>query len=69
MKRASHWGMIAALALFAAAFVDGVKAEERVISHDELMDKLSGFWIGSDPGQLHRLSVSRTSTSRSRSQS
>lgn len=24
----------------------GLRGEERIISHDELMDKLSGFWIG-----------------------
>ena len=23
-----------------------VEAEERVITHEELMDKLSGYWIG-----------------------
>lgn len=46
MKRASYFGMIAALALSSAVFVDDATAEERVISHDELMDKMSGFWIG-----------------------
>jgi len=38
--------MITALALSSAVFVDDATAEERVISHDELMDKMSGFWIG-----------------------
>ena len=46
MKRASYFGMITALALSSAVFVDDATAEERVISHDELMDKMSGFWIG-----------------------
>ena len=46
MKRASHWIIIAALALSALAVPEDLQAKERVISHDELMDKLSGFWIG-----------------------
>lgn len=46
MKRASHLGLIAALALSSGVFVDHATAKERVISHDELMDKMSGFWIG-----------------------
>ena len=46
MKRASHFGLITALALSSAVFVDDATADERVISHDELMDKISGFWIG-----------------------
>ena len=46
MKRASHLGLIAALALSSVVFVDHATAKERVISHEELMDKMSGFWIG-----------------------
>ena len=46
MTRASHMRLIAALALSSAVFVDGATAKERVISHDDLMDKMSGFWIG-----------------------
>ena len=46
MKRVRNLGLIAALALSSTVLVDGVTAKERVISHDELMDKLSGFWIG-----------------------
>ena len=46
MKRASYWVIIAALALSSAALVDRANAKERVISHQELIDKLSGFWIG-----------------------
>ena len=38
--------MIAALALSSATFVDGANAKERVMSHDDLIDRLSGFWIG-----------------------
>ena len=40
------WIIIAALALSSLALPGGLQAKERVISHDELMDKLSGFWIG-----------------------
>ena len=46
MKRASYWVMIAALALSSATLVDGANAKERVISHEELIDRISGFWIG-----------------------
>ena len=46
MKRVRHLGRVAALALSATVFVSGAVAKERVISHDELMDKMSGFWIG-----------------------
>ncbi len=50
MKRTSrciNTGIItAALALSSLAVPAGLQAKERVISHDELMDKLSGFWIG-----------------------
>ena len=46
MKRANYWVMVAVLAVSSATLVDGAGAKERVISHDELMDKLSGFWIG-----------------------
>ena len=38
--------IIAALALSSLAVPEDLQAKERVISHDELMDKLSGFWIG-----------------------
>ena len=37
---------VAALALSPLAVADGLRAEERVISHAELIDRLSGFWIG-----------------------
>ena len=46
MKKASHWIAVAALALSSATVADNAKGSERVITHDELMDKLSGFWIG-----------------------
>ncbi|MDE0627756.1 MAG: ADP-ribosylglycohydrolase family protein [Bryobacterales bacterium] len=46
MKKASHWIAVAALALSSATVADNAKGSERVIAHDELMDKLSGFWIG-----------------------
>ena len=46
MKRVIHWMLVAALALSSLAVVGGLRAEERVISHDELIDRLSGFWIG-----------------------
>ncbi len=38
--------LMVALVLSFVTVVEGVRAEERVISHDELIDKLSGFWIG-----------------------
>ena len=46
MKRMIHCMTVAALALAPLAVADGLRAEERVISHDDLIDKLSGFWIG-----------------------
>ena len=46
MKRTIHCMTVAALALAPLAVADGLRAEERVISHDDLIDKLSGFWIG-----------------------
>ena len=46
MKRVIHWMTVAALALLSLAIGNGLKAEEREISHDELVDRLSGFWIG-----------------------
>ena len=46
MKRANHWVMIAVLAVSSATLVTGADAKERVISEEELIDKLSGFWIG-----------------------
>ena len=46
MKRVSHLVLIAALAVSSAVFVNDATAKERVISHDELMDKMSGFWVG-----------------------
>ena len=47
MKRASYWWvMMVALALSSATVVDGANAKERVMSEEELMDRLSGFWIG-----------------------
>lgn len=46
LKKASHWIAVAALALSSATVADNAKGSERVITHDELMDKLSGFWIG-----------------------
>lgn len=45
MHRKSLWIAGLALALFSSAVSD-LHAKERVISHDELMDKLSGFWNG-----------------------
>ncbi len=46
MKRARHWIITATLALSSLAVPGDLRAKERVISHDELIDKLSGFWIG-----------------------
>ena len=46
MKRMIHCMTVAALALAPLAVADGLRAEERVISHDDLIDKLSGFRIG-----------------------
>ena len=46
MKRVSHWTLVVALAISSVAFASGANAKERVISHNELLDKLSGFWIG-----------------------
>ena len=46
MNRAGQFGMIVALALSGALIVGKAAAEERVISHEDLMDKMSGFWIG-----------------------
>ena len=45
MKRASYW-MFAATILFSLAAAPELPAKERAISHEELTDKLSGFWIG-----------------------
>ncbi len=44
MRRATPW--IAIVALAVSALSGGLRAEERSISHDELIDKVSGFWIG-----------------------
>lgn len=46
MKRASYWLVVAAFFVSSLALAPGLRAEERAISHAELMDKLSGFWIG-----------------------
>ena len=46
MKRANYWMVATAVALSALVVAPNLKAEERAISHEELMDKLSGFWIG-----------------------
>lgn len=46
MQRVKHWTASLALAMLAATGADGLQAKERTISHDELIDKLSGFWIG-----------------------
>ena len=46
MKQIIHWGLVAVIALSFLAFKSNLSAKERIISHDELMDKLSGFWIG-----------------------
>lgn len=46
MQPVKCWTASLALALFAATGADGLQAKERTISHDELIDKLSGFWIG-----------------------
>ncbi len=46
MKRARHWIITATLGLSSLAVPGDLRAKERVISHDELIDKLSGFWIG-----------------------
>ena len=46
MKRANYWMVAAAVALSALAVAPDLPAKERAISHEELMDKLSGFWIG-----------------------
>jgi hypothetical protein len=46
MKRASYWMIVAAVALSSLAVAPGLRANERAISQEELMDKLSGFWIG-----------------------
>ena len=46
MKRANYWMVAAAVALAALAVAPDLRAKERAISHEELMDKLSGFWIG-----------------------
>lgn len=46
MQPVKCWTASLALALFATAGADGLQAKERTISHDELIDKLSGFWIG-----------------------
>ena len=46
MKRIAHWGLTVVMALSFFTFRSNLQAKERVISHDELMDKLSGFWIG-----------------------
>ena len=46
MKRASYWMIMAAFAVSSLAMAPNLRAEERAISHEELMDKLSGFWIG-----------------------
>lgn len=45
MHRKSLWIVGLALALFSSA-ASSLQAKERVISHYDLMDKLSGFWIG-----------------------
>lgn len=45
MHRKSLWIVGLALALFSSA-ASSLQARERVISHYDLMDKLSGFWIG-----------------------
>ena len=46
MKRANYWVMVAVLAVSSTTLVTGAGAKERVISDEELIDKLSGFWIG-----------------------
>lgn len=46
MNRASYWMIMAAFAVSSLAMAPNLRAEERAISHEELMDKLSGFWIG-----------------------
>ena len=45
MKRAGYW-IIAATVLSSLVAAPGLRAKERAISHEQLMDKLSGFWIG-----------------------
>ena len=51
-KRIIHGMTVAALALSPLAVADALRATERMISHDELVDKLSGFWIGQpSPGR------------------
>ena len=45
-KRVNYRIFIAAAALASLAAAGDLRARERVISHDELIDKLSGFWIG-----------------------
>ena len=45
MKRASYW-IVAAAVLSSLVAAPGLRAKERAISHEQLMDKLSGFWIG-----------------------
>ncbi len=46
MTRTMHWIIAAAVAVAPLAVVPDLRAAERSISHEELMDKLSGFWIG-----------------------
>ena len=46
MKRATFRAIVAVAALCLAGLFSSLPAKERVISHDQLIDKLSGFWIG-----------------------
>ena len=46
MKRPSPLILMATLALSSLALGGNLRAAERTISHEELIDKISGFWIG-----------------------
>ena len=43
MKQTNRWIITAAITLSSLAAAGHLQAKERVISHDELMDKLFGF--------------------------
>ena len=43
MKETNRWIITAAITLSSLAAAGHLQAKERVISHDELMDKLFGF--------------------------